>query len=75
MAATIRMPIRWRDIDALGRSLGLDAPSLPPWLDWVEVTGLHVGAARVDLRFRQGRTGASVEVLDKSGEVGLLVRR
>ncbi len=63
------------DIDALYHSVVLESPSLPPWLDWVEVTGLHVGAARVDLRFRQGRTGASVEVLDKSGEVGLLVRR
>ncbi len=63
------------DIDALGRSLGLDAPSLPPWLDWVEVTGLAVGSARVDLRFRRERTGASLELLDKRGDLELHVKR
>jgi glycogen debranching enzyme len=63
------------EIDAPGHSLALDAPSLPPWPEWVELIGMRVGSARVDLRFRRGRTGASLEVLDKSGELELLVRR
>jgi glycogen debranching enzyme len=63
------------EIDALGRVLVLDSPSLPPWLDWVEVLGLVVGPARVDLRFRRARTGASLEVLDKTGPLEVLIKR
>ena len=63
------------EIDAPRGELRLDAPTLPAWLEWVEVRGLAVGAGRVDLRFRRGRTGASLEVLDKQGPLEVLIRR
>lgn len=43
-------------------------PVLPEWLPWIELQGLHVGNARVDLRFWRDRRGRSRwKVLDKSG--------
>ncbi len=63
------------DADAARRRLTLDSPVLPPWLRWVELHGLRVGGAHVDLSVVRGREGASVELLGRRGEVELLVRR
>ncbi len=63
------------EADALNGVLSLESPGLPPWLEWVELRGLQIGQARVDLRFRRGRTGASLEVLDKQGPLEILIRR
>ena len=50
------------DPDALNGRLGIVRPSLPRWLDRVEVTGLEVGRARIDLRFE--RDGEQVMLAD-----------
>jgi len=63
------------DAEAESRRLTLDTPVLPPWLRWVELHGLRVGSAQVDLSVVRGRDGASVELLGRRGEVELLVRR
>jgi glycogen debranching enzyme len=48
--------------DALEQRLAIVRPSLPRWLDRVEVTGLALGAARIDLVFE--RTGDRVVLSD-----------
>jgi glycogen debranching enzyme len=48
--------------DALGNRLRVVRPSLPRWLERVDVTGLEVGGSRVDLRFE--RAGERVTLAD-----------
>jgi glycogen debranching enzyme len=63
------------DADAERQRLTMESPVLPPWLRWIEIYGLRVGAANVDLSIVRGRDAASVELLGRRGEVELLVRR
>jgi glycogen debranching enzyme len=48
--------------DALEKRLRVIRPSLPRWLSRVDVTGLEIGKARVDLRFE--RAGEQVTLAD-----------
>jgi glycogen debranching enzyme len=48
--------------DALNRRLRIVRPSLPRWLERIDVTGLELGSARIDLRFE--RTGEHVTLAD-----------
>jgi glycogen debranching enzyme len=48
--------------DALEKRLRVVRPSLPRWLERVDVTGLEIGGARVDLRFE--RAGDQVTLAD-----------
>ena len=50
--------------DALNGRLRIVRPTLPRWLDRVEVTGLELGSARIDLRFE--RAGEHVRLADTS---------
>jgi glycogen debranching enzyme len=48
--------------DGLEKRLRIVRPSLPRWLDRVDVTGLEIGNARIDLRFE--RAGEHVTLAD-----------
>lgn len=48
--------------DALDKRLRVIRPSLPRWLERVEVTGLEIGSSRVDLQFE--RAGEHVTLAD-----------
>jgi glycogen debranching enzyme len=61
--------------EAGSNRLTLDHPQLPPWLDWLEVHGLRVHRSRVALRVTRGKEAAVVEMLEREGDVELLVRR
>jgi len=50
--------------DALGRRLRVRRPSLPRWLNRVEVRGLRVADARVDLLFERAGAGEQVVLTD-----------
>ena len=50
--------------DALGRRLRVRRPSLPRWLNRVEVRGLRVADARVDLLFERAGDGDQVVLTD-----------
>jgi glycogen debranching enzyme len=63
------------DPDAIARRITFQSPTLPPWLRSVELHGLRVGAARLDLAVTRGREGAAVELIARRGEVELIVRR
>jgi glycogen debranching enzyme len=63
------------EADATENRLTLHSPSLPPWLGWLEIRGLRVAKSRLDLRLTHGREGAAVELLTRSGDVEIVVRR
>jgi glycogen debranching enzyme len=50
--------------DALRRRLRVRRPSLPRWLNRVEVSGLRVADARVDLLFERAGAGEQVALVD-----------
>jgi len=52
-------------IEAWDRRLMLRCAVLPPWLQRLEIRGLRVADARVDLRVNRGHFGAAVEVMDR----------
>ena len=52
-------------IEAWGRRLMLRCAVLPPWLQRLEIRGLRVAHARVDLPVNRGHFGAAVEVMDR----------
>ena len=59
--------------DALNRKLTLVNPYLPPWLNKVTIENLMVGDASVSLEFEQKAAGTVVEVLEKKGDLKILV--
>lgn len=60
---------------AVENRLTLNRPCLPPWLTGLEVGGLALGHSRVTLRVSQGRQDAAVELLERDGDVEIVVRR
>ena len=61
--------------DGLERRLRVRRPSLPRWVDRVEVEGLRVADARVDLLFERAATGDHVALTDAriEGEVEVVL--
>lgn len=62
-------------IDAWERRVTFDRTALPPWLTRLDIRGLRVGDARVDMSLIGDRWGAAVEVMDKHGEIEIVVRK
>jgi hypothetical protein len=61
--------------DAVGRRLSVVRPRLPDWLEVVQVNGLKVGDAEVDLRYRRRGHKTRLEVLDVRGDLHIEKRR
>jgi hypothetical protein len=61
--------------DAPNGVLYIHRPSLPSWLDQIEVVGMRVGKARVDLTFNRTNGVTSVQVPRKEGDVEVLIRQ
>lgn len=59
--------------NAFARELRVVRPMLFPFVDWLEVQGLRVGAAECDLRFERTTSGAVVEVTRLDGDLDVLV--
>jgi glycogen debranching enzyme len=62
-------------IDSWKRRVTMTRANLPPWLRQLEIRGLTVGDAWLDLSITRGRASAAVEVLEKQGEVEVIVRK
>lgn len=62
-------------IDAWEQRVTFDRTALPPWLTRLDIRGLQVGGGQVDVSVIRDRWGAAVEVLDKRGEVEIVVRK
>ena len=50
-------------------------PQLPEWLDRIEVLGMRVGQARVDLTFTSQGGVTAVQVPRKEGDIEVLIRQ
>ena len=61
--------------DARRNRLNLIQPVLPPWLDWVEIKHLRLGASSLDFVVSRGSQTAAVELLDRRGDAELVARR
>jgi glycogen debranching enzyme len=60
-------------IDAARRQVQLSRPSLPPFLRDLEIRGLVVGGASIDLRIDRDGDSALPRVLRRSGPVDLVI--
>lgn len=61
--------------DGFARRLRVVRPSLPDFVDWLELRDLRVGSGRVDLRFRRMPDATAVERIGSDGDVDLVVER
>lgn len=59
--------------DALGRTLHIRRPSLPPWLGSVVLRGLKVGDATLDLRYERSGDDTLVALLDRKGDISVRI--
>ena len=59
--------------DAFGNRLRIAHPILPQGLDRLDVKGLRVGRASVDLAFQRGKAGIDVDVIKVDGELEVQV--
>jgi glycogen debranching enzyme len=59
---------------AKGRVL-FDDPVMPPWLDWLEVSGLAVPGGTLDFAAVRGRTSCSIEIVSKPEALRVDVRK
>jgi glycogen debranching enzyme len=60
--------------DAAARILELERPLLPSWLPRLTLRGLRVGDATIDLLFHRWRGTTSAEVLQRTGDVEVVIR-
>ena len=63
------------EADACARRLTFVHPHLPPWLREVEIHDLRVGDSTLDVAITRGRDGAAVQLIGRTGDVELIVRR
>ncbi len=61
------------EADAPHRTLKVNVPSLPDWLGRVTIRGLRIGAALVDLEFIQTNGTTTTRILDKQGDLRVLI--
>lgn len=57
------------ELDAARGEITLRTPRLPPFIDWVRISRLDVGHARVDLLLKRYESNVGIEVLRKEGGV------
>ena len=62
-------------IDAWKERIMFTRPTLPDWLDYLELHDLRVRDGALDLRIVRGRRSAALEVIGKRGDVDVLVRK
>jgi glycogen debranching enzyme len=60
--------------DAPDGKLYIVRPQLPEWLDSIEIRGMRVGKARVDLAFSSRDGVTAVQVPRKEGDIEVLIR-
>ncbi len=61
--------------DAPKRRLYIVRPKLPVWLDHMEIVGMRVGSARVDLTLSQKDGVTAIQVPRKEGDLEVLIRQ
>ena len=60
--------------NADARTLELVSPNVPSWLRSVRIENLRIGDAVLDLEFRRTDGSTAVDILRRSGDIGVVVR-
>ncbi|HET9949372.1 MAG TPA: glycogen debranching N-terminal domain-containing protein [Longimicrobiales bacterium] len=55
------------EVHGASHTLLFRRPLMPAWLDWIEMENLSVGGSSADLLVRRVRSGATIEILRRSG--------
>lgn len=61
--------------DAPNGKLYIDRPRLPSWLHRMEILGMRVGKARIDLVFSNNQGVTATEIPRKDGDLEILIRQ
>ncbi|EKE03753.1 MAG: hypothetical protein ACD_20C00157G0030 [uncultured bacterium] len=61
--------------DAQNRELRIFNPEIPEWLTYLRIENLSIGDAFVDLEFRRTGRGLVIDVLDKKGDVDIIIKK
>jgi glycogen debranching enzyme len=61
--------------DAPNKRLYIDRPRLPAWLQRIEILGMRVGEARIDLVFSNNDGVTATEIPRKEGDLEILIRQ
>jgi glycogen debranching enzyme len=56
-------------IDGRTKTVTVDNPRLPPWLDALSISGLKIGDSSISLEFRRDGNETNVECLEKSADI------
>jgi glycogen debranching enzyme len=60
---------------AINNRLVFRDPALPSWIQWVEMSNLKAGSSRLHLMVHSGKVSGSLEILEKEGDVEVVVIR
>jgi hypothetical protein len=63
------------EVDGWAQRVTFNRTALPVWLSRLDIRGLRVGKGRVDIGVIRDRYGAAVEVMEKYGDVEIVVRK
>ena len=63
------------NVRGFDRKLVIDSPVMPEWLDWIKIENLKVGDGAVWLMVRRSPAGASIDLIDRRGDVSVEVRQ
>jgi glycogen debranching enzyme len=61
--------------DAPNKRLYIDRPRLPSWLERMEILGMRIGEARIDVVFTNNDGVTATEVPRKDGDIEILIRQ
>jgi glycogen debranching enzyme len=63
-------------VDAQNGRISFDEPRLPARVEWLEVQGIKVGShGKIDVRVRRGARFFAVEVVEKEGDIEVVIRK
>lgn len=60
--------------DAQKNELKIVTPSLSPWMHFLRIENLHVGKSTVDMEFQRTSKGLVLDILDKKGDVDIIIK-
>lgn len=56
-------------INGIDKSVTVDNPKLPPWLDMLNIHDIRIGASKVSLAFKRDGAATTVAVIDQSPDI------
>lgn len=61
--------------NAPGKIFYIDNPTLPQWLEHLRIDNVQIGKAFIDLEFRKTSKGLVIDILEKRGDIDIIIRR